>query len=257
MNFPSLSQSNVEIHSRTFLQCIKKEIPNEGRAGFCIEVPSAMRDGFDFGRSGNNVIQTFGINRVLRFKYILRGADKNGDVLLETLVVDHERSSAAWLASAAQSSVCHGSLSSAVPPVIEHEHSSDEFYIGPPRPPGFGPMTAKFPSSSAERPGSATQSSVSHGSFSNAVPPVIEHEQSSDGPYPGPPRPPDYPSPGFGPKPSSADRPACLPASPGPDQPRPFTINCWQTWRKEIEAKMLLACSSTLSSSASLGSFAM
>ena len=109
--------------------------------------------------------------------------------------------------------------------------------------------------SSAERPASGTQSS--------AVP------------YTGPPWPPSLVS----------CRPSCqavlngLPASPEPSlvhsspaylqqnrllppslhslhilrygssQPRPSTINSWQTWRKEIEAKMLLACSSTLRSS--------
>ena len=138
------------------------------------------------------MIQTLGINGGLLFKYIFKCADKNGDVLFETLVVEHERSSAERPASAAQSSVCNGSLSSAVPPVIEHEQSSDELYTGPPRPPGFGFMAAKFPSS-AERVGSATQSSACHGSLSSAVPPVIEHEQSRDELYPVPRRPPDYP----------------------------------------------------------------
>ena len=43
-----------------------------------------------------------------------------------TLVMVHERSSAERPAGATQSSVCHGSLSSAVPPVIEHAQSSAE-----------------------------------------------------------------------------------------------------------------------------------
>ena len=50
-----------------------------------IDVPSAIRDGFEFRRSGNNVTQTPGINGVLPFKYILRGADKNGDVVFGTI----------------------------------------------------------------------------------------------------------------------------------------------------------------------------
>ena len=50
-----------------------------------IDVPSAIRDGFEFRLSGNNVIQTPGINGVLPFKYILSGADKNGHVVFGTI----------------------------------------------------------------------------------------------------------------------------------------------------------------------------
>ena len=50
-----------------------------------IDVPNAIRDGFEFRRSGNNVIQTPGINGVLPFKYILGGADKDGHVVFGTI----------------------------------------------------------------------------------------------------------------------------------------------------------------------------
>ena len=111
-----------------------------------------------------------------------------------TLVVEHERSSADRPGSATQSSVCHGSLGSAVPPVIEHAQSI------------------------AERPASSEPSSVCHGALIDK----FLLAPSSDELYPWPPRPPDYPPPGFRPKPSSAARPACQsrakPATPLYDQ---------------------------------------
>ena len=102
-----------------------------------------------------------------------------------TLVVEHERSSADRPGSATQSSVCHGSLGSAVRPVIEHVQSI------------------------AERLGSATPSSVCPGALIDK----FLLAQNSEELYPGSPRsrPPDYPPPGFRPKPSSAPRFACQP----------------------------------------------
>ena len=41
-------------------------------------------------------------------------------------------------------------------------------------------------------------------------------------------------------------------ASSEPTQPRPSTINSWQTWRKQDKLKMVIVYSRTLSSSASL-----
>ena len=74
-----------------------------------------------------------------------------------------------------------------------------------------------FPGS-AERPDSATQSSVCHGTLSSTVPPIIGHDQSSDELYPGLPLPPNYPR-------QVLDQSQAvlngLPANPGPNQPRP------------------------------------
>ena len=61
-----------------------------------IGVPSAIRDGFEFRRSGNNVIQTPGITGVLPFKYILSGADKNGDVVFGTILRSWGAIEAPW-----------------------------------------------------------------------------------------------------------------------------------------------------------------
>ena len=158
--------------------------------------------GFKFRRSGNNVIQTPSISGVVPFKYILRGADKNGDVLFETIpgLIEAPRRrpetreefeaksnefTARLLTNSGQRQRKGAPADEMKAKLLKTIHTCDEPYTGPIRPPGFPPMAAKSPSS-AERLGNAAQSSVCHGSLNIAVPPVNEHDHSSHELYPGP-----------------------------------------------------------------------
>ena len=134
-----------------------------------IDVPSAIRDGFEFRRSGNNVIQTPGINGVLPFKYILRGADKNGDVVFGTIPRSWGAIGAPWrrLETRVELKARSNELKARLLPNSgqrkRKEAPAAEFKAKLLK--TTHTLAVEREQSSAGRPGSATQSSVCHGSW--------------------------------------------------------------------------------------------